>query len=727
MPATRTRQKLLLILSLWAVSSSSFLSSSHSVLKPRFTRHRHQIIVSQPRQTRHCRICASESRERIKAVQSRLQDLREELAKAEIATAVDSEPDRRPNQPEVPKSQPLVPKSQPAVPKSQLADGGETSKDEVTIGTRSKAAGLDYLAGLEAKSSSKLTSEDVLREQISAANEKDTSGAQILKGPEQSVLSPEVLDDIMTERPYLQILLERGLETTDELLQSAKSSWNGEVEEREPPIPKAERPRVVVLGTGWGAYAFLKTIDAEKFDVIVVSPRNYFLFTPMLAGAAVGTVEYRSITEPIRNVNKDADYLESTATNIDTKTKVVTCQSVVCEGMSCDIEEFQLKYDQLVIGVGATTNTFGTPGVSENCAFLKQIEDASRVRKGIGNVFERANIPDLTDKQREQALTFVTIGAGPTGVEFTSELRDFMQQDASRYYPHLLKHVKLVLIEATNRILGAFDEDMANAALNSLEDQEESGTIALEVITGVGVKEVKEREILLADGRSIPYGIAVWAAGNGPLPLILDTIENIPEQKRLVDAGEVPPGGRGRLLVDGWLRVSGAQGVYAVGDCAVMRSQPLPATAQVASQQATFLGRLLSGDYDTDAEAPVAQGPNIRASDKVLPKTNAKKDNLPSNLRPFLGNMMLSEDGDTADRVAKPFQFLNLGILAYVGNDRGIAQLKIGETPVKSKGVAGWLLWRSIYLSKQVSWRNRILVSADWVKTKAFGRDITRL
>uniref|UniRef100_A0A7R9UDT3 FAD/NAD(P)-binding domain-containing protein n=1 Tax=Pinguiococcus pyrenoidosus TaxID=172671 RepID=A0A7R9UDT3_9STRA len=570
------------------------------------------------------------------------------------------------------------------------------------------------------------TSEDLLREKLSKENEREVSDAAELQKLAESAREAEEAgyNNILGERPYLQVLVERGLEQVDEAAEKVRSTVVDFLEDAESkaakpgPKPKAERPKVVVLGTGWASHSLLKGIDAQKkFNVVVISPRNYFLFTPMLAGAAVGTVEDRSITEPIRRVNKNADYLEATVTAINPDSKSVTCQSIVCEGTACDIEEFDVEYDKLVIGVGATTNTFGIPGVKEHCMFLKQVDDARRIRSAIGNVFERANIPSLTDEQREQALTFVTIGAGPTGVEFTSELRDFLAQDAPKYYPHLLKSVRVILIEATNRILGAFDEDMANAAMASLERGTDK-RVPTEVILGVGVKEVKQREILLSDGRTVPYGLSIWAAGNGPLPLVLETINKIPVQKDMQEQNLVPRGGRGRLLVDGWLRVKGAPDVFAVGDCSIMDTQPLPATAQVASQQATFLARLLSGDYDTTAKIPTAVGSDIRSSDRFMPAQQRDSGKGAADAAAAL---------EPPQRFAKPFQFLNLGILAYVGNDKGIAQLQVNKTPVKSKGFGGWLLWRSIYLSKQVSWRNRALVAIDWMKTTLFGRDLTRL
>jgi hypothetical protein len=123
------------------------------------------------------------------------------------------------------------------------------------------------------------------------------------------------------------------------------------------------KERLVILGTGWGAAAILKEIDMNKFDVTIISPRNYFLFTPMLAGAAVGTVEFRSITEPVRHINPHANYIEASASDIDPKKCIVKCESVACVGTSCVIEEFTVPYDRLVVAVGAQTNTFGIPGM----------------------------------------------------------------------------------------------------------------------------------------------------------------------------------------------------------------------------------------------------------------------------------------------------------------------------------------------------------------------------
>ena len=174
--------------------------------------------------------------------------------------------------------------------------------------------------------------------------------------------------------------------------------------------------------------------------------------------------------------------------------------------------------------VGAQTNTFGIPGVREHCCFLKQIEDARRIRTAIVNCFERANLPSLSEEEKKNTLTFAVIGAGPTGVEFASELRDFIEQDGPKYYPDLLKFVRIKVIEASPTVLAPFDKSLQEEAIKQLTrvaQPKDPSILALlpeqfqltELLLNSGVAEVKEDLIALNDGTELPYGLAVWAAG----------------------------------------------------------------------------------------------------------------------------------------------------------------------------------------------------------------------
>ena len=141
-------------------------------------------------------------------------------------------------------------------------------------------------------------------------------------------LDATFLQSLTAKRSYYSIVAERLMQTLDDYQLSSSIKKSNEIALKNRMFADDSiqeqgvvKEKLVVLGTGWGSHAFLKTIDATKYDVKVISPRNYFMFTPMLAASAVGTVEFRSICEPIRNVNPFADYLEATATTVDSTRK----------------------------------------------------------------------------------------------------------------------------------------------------------------------------------------------------------------------------------------------------------------------------------------------------------------------------------------------------------------------------------------------------------------------
>lgn len=594
--------------------------------------------------------------------------------------------------------------------------------------------------------------EEQVRSQLRRSREESPIPSIIETGQIDGFLDRDeaLLQKLKSKRSYTSIIVERFMQGIDDYQLSERIKEYKEIAKSDPIIElqskmrkKMEtREKIVVLGTGWGSHSFLKSVDATRYDITVISPRNYFLFTPMLAASAVGTVEFRSICEPIRNVNPFADYLEASALSVDPVKKTVQCQTVKCVGTACELSDFDFPYDHLLVAVGATTNTFGIKGVRENCLFLKQVEDAANLRKAIAYCFERANIPGLSDEEKRSALSFIVVGAGPTGVEFTSELRDWLEVEGRRYYPKLLKYVSLKLVEAGNAVLAVFDKALQDEALTQLTQRESSlikdGLIDREMTTVMlkaGVKEVSEKCVELSSGEKLPYGFCVWAAGNGPIPLVLDIVEKIEQQKVIQSKA------RGRIGIDGWLRVAGADGVYAIGDCTFQEDNPLPATAQVASQQGAYLGRLFSKGFDMAQQSPMPptkfvnlENESVFASEKLNIGSLAFKEKTPYNINELSQGNGKNDDSvakvssnRTVMEYAKPFQFLNLGVLAYIGASKALAQISVDEKLVLGSGPIGFLLWRGIYWSKQVSWRNRALVSIDWLKARIFGRDIGSL
>lgn len=241
----------------------------------------------------------------------------------------------------------------------------------------------------------------------------------------------------------------------------------------------------------------------------------------------------------------------------------------------------------------------------------------------------------------------------------------------------------------------------------------------LEFLLNTQVSEVSEDYVYFKDGNKISYGSCLWAAGIGQLPITTSIIEALEdtEQKNAQESA------RGRLAVDPWLRVIGGDGkIFSLGDCSCINASPLAATAQVASQQGEFLAKLLSRDYLIDAKDEESS---------LLPPIPIDPDQ-PKTLSEQIASFSMGES-----EIAAPFQYLDLGILAYTGSGTALAQVQVApgdptnETwkPVRLQitGKVGFDLWRTIYLLKQTSPKNVVLVTLDWIKTQLFGRDISIL
>ncbi|GFZ05605.1 NAD(P)H dehydrogenase B1 [Actinidia rufa] len=254
---------------------------------------------------------------------------------------------------------------------------------------------------------------------------------------------------------------------------------------------KKSKKKVVVLGTGWAGTSFIKDLDISSYDVQVVSPCNYFAFTPLLPSVTCGTVEARSIVEPIRKMIKkksgEINFWEADCLKIDAANKRVFCRSNL-DANVVGSNEFSLEYDYLVIAVGAQVNTFNTPGVLEYCilpfseelirfphlgnrkydqnflkrfwkytaTFMQEVEDAQRIRRTVIDCFEKAVLPGLSEEERQTNLHFIIVGGGPTGVEFAAELHDFVQEDLVKIYPSVKDLVKITVIQSGDHILNTF-------------------------------------------------------------------------------------------------------------------------------------------------------------------------------------------------------------------------------------------------------------------------------
>ncbi|CEJ90596.1 Putative FAD/NAD(P)-binding domain-containing protein [[Torrubiella] hemipterigena] len=462
---------------------------------------------------------------------------------------------------------------------------------------------------------------------------------------------------------------------------------------------------IVVLGTGWGSVSLLKKLDTENYNVVVVSPRNYFLFTPLLPSCTTGTIEHRSIMEPVRTIvrhkKRAVKYYEADASSIDPDRKVVTIvDNSEIKGKTMQTE---IPYDMLVVGVGAENATFGIPGVREHSCFLKEIGDAQRIRKKIMDCVETAAFKGQSEEEVNRLMHMVVVGGGPTGVEFAGELQDFFEEDIKKLIPEISPRFKVTLIEALPNVLPSFSKQLIDYTENTLREEK------IDIKTKTMVKKVTdttvEAEITNPDGSKqsvvIPYGLLVWATGNAVRPIVKDLISRIPAQQN----------SRRGLAVNEYLVVQGARDIWAIGDCAVAGYAP---TAQVASQEGNFLGGLFNN--------------------------MAKTENLESRIHDLSSSMNLNpgNSAETAREIehlekqlrrvkdVKPFHYSHQGSLAYIGSEKAVADVSWWNGNLATGGSMTYLFWRSAYLSMCFSTRNRVLVILDWLKSKAFGRDVSR-
>ncbi|TCD61384.1 NADH:ubiquinone oxidoreductase [Steccherinum ochraceum] len=460
-----------------------------------------------------------------------------------------------------------------------------------------------------------------------------------------------------------------------------------------------EKKTLVILGSGWGATSLLNKLDTTDYNVVVISPKNYFLFTPLLPSVAVGTLSPRSILQPTRYVTRhkarSVAVIEASATEVDPENQTVTFEDdSEVQGL---VSHTTIKYDYLVYAVGAETQTFNIPGVREHACFMKELEDAERMQRRFMDCLESAAFPGQSDPEVDRLLHVVVVGGGPTGIELSGEIHDFLEEDLRSWYPELSQHIKITLVEALPSVLPMFSKKLIDYTESTFKEAK------IDILTKTMVKEIKEKSVVLQgpDGvkREVPCGMVIWAAGNTLRKLTKDLIAKFPN---------VQTNRRG-LAVDDHLRMSGvsAGNIFALGDCTATSYAP---TAQVASQQGSYLARVLRQVAKQDA---------IKAEIKALEAEGLEGIELDVRKK------SLAKQLDKVSKL-KPFQYSHQGSLAYIGNEKAIADLPFSSGNLATGGVATFLFWRSAYLSNLFSLRNRTLVASDWLKTKIFGRDVSR-
>ncbi|CRK41221.1 hypothetical protein BN1708_008486, partial [Verticillium longisporum] len=500
-----------------------------------------------------------------------------------------------------------------------------------------------------------------------------------------------------------------------------------------------DKPKLVILGGGWGGVAMLKELNPDDYHVTVISPKNYFLFTPMLPSATVGTLELRSLVEPIRRVlaRVNGHFVRAKAENVELSHKLV---EVSQEDKQGNVTRFYVPYDKLVIAVGSTTNPHGVKGL-ENAHFLKDINDARLIRNSIIRNLEKSCLPTTTDEERKRLLSFVVSGGGPTGVEFAAELFDLLNEDLTENFPRLLRNqISVHLIQSRSHILNTYDEAVSKyAEARFARDQ-------VDVQINSRVQEVQPDKIIYTqrqdDGsivtKEIPMGFCLWSTG----------VSQTEFCKRLSDKLGSMQTNRHALETDTHLRLNGAPlgDVYAIGDCSTVQNN-------VADHIVTFL-RNLAWKRGKDPETlelhfsdwrdvasdikkrfPQAIG-HLKRVDKLfaqfdkdqsgtldfgelrelLKQIDSKLTSLPATAQrahqqgQYLAhkfNKMARtadalrqneiQDGDIDSVVYRAFEYHHLGSLAYIGNS---AVFDLGQGWNITGGLWAVYAWRSVYFAQ---------------------------
>ncbi|KAI1280981.1 pyridine nucleotide-disulfide oxidoreductase-domain-containing protein [Xylaria sp. FL0933] len=526
---------------------------------------------------------------------------------------------------------------------------------------------------------------------------------------------------------------------------------------------RKEKQRLVILGSGWGSVALLKQLNPDDYHVTVISPKNYFLFTPMLPSATVGTLEFRSLVEPIRRVLSRirGHYLRATAEDVEFSHKLVEVSQFNARGEEV---RFYVPYDKLVIGVGSSSNTHGVKGL-ENCHFLKDINDARKIRNQVMRNVELACLPTTEDSERRRLLSFVVSGGGPTGVEFAAELFDLLNEDLTRAFPRLLRNeISVHIIQSRSHILNTYDEALSKYA------EERFARDQIDVLTNSRVKEVKPDKIVFTqkaeDGsvitKELPMGFCLWSTGVSQTELC---------QRIAAKLGPIQ-NNRHALETDTHLRLNGTPlgDVYAIGDCATVQNNSAdnivsflrglafkhgkdPETLELTfsewrnvandvkrrfPQAVSHLKRLdkLFEAFDKDQSGTLDFG-ELR---ELLKQIDSKLTSLPATAQRanqqgiYLGRKFNKlahcapgltrneiRDGDVDDACYKAFEYHHLGSLAYIGNS---AIFDLGGGWGITGGVWAVYAWRSAYFAQSVGLRTKFLMMMDWLKRGLFGRDL---
>jgi NADH dehydrogenase len=410
--------------------------------------------------------------------------------------------------------------------------------------------------------------------------------------------------------------------------------------------------RVVVVGGGFGGLLTVKSLKRAPVDITLIDRNNYHLFQPLNYQVATGELAPDEIAQPLRTIfrrRKDVHVVMGEVTGVDLERRVVSVLPTAAE-----LDSREIEYDTLVVGGGSAYSYFGHDEWRPLALEVKSLDSALEVRSEILSAFEGAEL-DPDPAAQAAWLTFVVVGAGPTGVEMAGQIaelaRDTLAGDFSVIDP---RHCRVLLVEIADRVLTAFPPSLSKRAARSLE------RLGVTPLLGHQVVEIDAEgvEVETPDGKRerIPSRTVIWAAGVAASPLA----------GLLGDASGAELDRAGRVTVEPDLTLPGHPEVLAIGDMVRVRNaetgdaRTFPGVAPVAMQQGEYAGGLI-------------------------------RDRL-------------------AGKTTPPFHYRDKGNLATIGRARAVADLR----GLKLSGFPAWVIWLVVHLFFLIGFENRTLVMVRW-------------
>src|SRR5271154_763629 len=332
-----------------------------------------------------------------------------------------------------------------------------------------------------------------------------------------------------------------------------------------------EKPRIVIVGGGFGGIAAAKALRHCNAEVIVIDRRDHHIFQPLLYQVATAVLAPSEGAAPIRQLEakqRNVSVLLAEVVGIDLGSRSVDAN---CPGIGIK----KIGFNYLVVAAGMQSSYFGHDEYARYAPCLKTITDAETIRSKILSAYELAESTDDAD-ERQRQMTFVLVGGGPTGVELAASLAQLATTTLRKNFRRIdPATTTIILLDGANRILPSFAESLSKKAAGHL------AKLGVQVITGPMVERIDDRGVTVA-GKLIPCGAVLWTAGVSPSPLV----------KMLGVATDRS----GRACVSPFLSVPDTPNVFVVGDTATVmqNGKLLPGVAQVAIQQGRYVGRLIS-------------------------------------------------------------------------------------------------------------------------------------